>query len=293
MQIRDEVTLLRITTVSVVLALFGIQAFATAAAQANPAPPSASSPIQLQPYAAPDNSASAGVPAGWQVIEGTGTVISMKGPQGEYIALGDGAVAHDGPFQPGQKGPAGSQISMPSTAKLTDKLVMLLQQRAAINGNPVPQIKFLYAAPLQAPPALGQCGRFVIDVTGVATPGKGMGIFCSLPIDSGQLFKNFYLMGSAPSAIAAQDLPIVQAVFASYKISPDWIQRKFAPATAPSTAALAGAAQQNAAIVNSFLRASSGLQNAVDLGATCEQYSILSASNRQTPRECGGLAPNP
>jgi hypothetical protein len=115
----------------------------------------------------------------------------LSGPQGEVINLGQGIIAHDGTFQLGQTGPDGSNMSMPYSAKLTDKLTMVLQQRAKLNGNPVPQIKFLYAAPLQSLPAGFQCGVFVIAVSGTATPGDALGIFCSLPEDRLQFFKNF------------------------------------------------------------------------------------------------------
>jgi hypothetical protein len=118
---------------SVISAVIGISVFVSAAAQ-TPASPNASS-IQLQPFTASDNSASAGVPPGWQVTEATGTAISMRGPKGENIYLGNGYVAHDGAFLAGQKGPAGSYVTMPYSAKLTDKLTMILQQNSAIGGH--------------------------------------------------------------------------------------------------------------------------------------------------------------
>ena len=116
----------------------------------------------------------------------------LSGPQGEVIDLGEGFIAHDGPFQLGQTGPDGSNMSMPYSAKLTDKLTMVFQQRAALNGNPIPQNKFIYAAPLQSMPAGFQCGVFVIAVSGTATPGDAMGIFCSLPEDSAAIFQELF-----------------------------------------------------------------------------------------------------
>lgn len=292
MQVFDATKFLRIAAVPVILINILVPAFVSGSAQATPPATGGASSIQLQPYTASDQSASAGVPAGWKVVDASGTAIEMSGPQGQVISLGEGFIAHNGPFQVGQKGPDGATMSMPYSAKLTDKLVMVLQQRAALNKNPGPQIKFISAAALQVPAGLGQCGKFVIDMTGIATPAKGMGIFCSLPQDSAQFSKNFFMIGTAPEATAPQAVSTVLAVFASYKVPPAWVQKKFAPFTAPP-AANAMTAQQNAAALNSFLEASNYQQMVIDRGATCTNYQIMGASNWDTPRECGGRAPNP
>ena len=57
------------------------------ASQAKP-PSTTASSISLQPYTAPDQSVSAGVPSGWKVTKGEQTVVQMTGPQGETIFLG-------------------------------------------------------------------------------------------------------------------------------------------------------------------------------------------------------------
>lgn len=268
-------------------------AFVSRRAQQGTAAAAPSSPVQLQPYTAPDQSASAGVPSGWKVTDAVGGAIAMSGPQGEGITLGNLFVAHDGPFELGQKGPGGAFMTMPSSAKLTDKLVMILQQIAALNGKPVPQIKFLYAAPLQMPAAMGQCGMFVAEATGGAQPAKGMGLFCSLSDDTAQFFKCVLMIGTAPNAIAVQTVPAVEAVFKSYKLAPGWAQKMFSPYTIPASAApqpgLGGPDE-----TQMFLRAMANNQRAVDLGFTCADANIVgNGSNWQTPRECGGYAPNP
>src|SRR5580704_12859378 len=61
---------------------------AASAASTTPAAAGTTSAIALQPYTAPDQSASAGVPAGWQVTSGNQTVIKMTGPQGVSLSLG-------------------------------------------------------------------------------------------------------------------------------------------------------------------------------------------------------------
>lgn len=291
MSTRRETSLLRIAALSVISALIGISAFVVTAAQANPQAPSGSLSVQLEPYTAPDNSASAGVPTGWKVTEGTQTAITMSGPQGENIYLGNGYVAHDGAFQAGQKGPAGAYMTMPYSAKLTDKLTMILQQDAALAGKPVPQVKFLSGALLQMPAALGQCGRFVIDISGIPNPAKAMGILCSLPADSSEFFKNFLMMGTAPSATAAQAAPIVQAVFASYKVPPDWLQKKLAPFTTPlsATAAAAPQAAETPSQVAAQLKINAAQQKATDTSAECFDLIVLRETpDRQLPPQCRG-----
>ncbi len=123
----------------------------------------AAPPVKLQTYTLPDKSASAGVPAGWTVKGGGAGEIVMAGPQGETITLGQLIVAHNGPFRAGQTEPSGIALTMPSSAKLSDKLTMIFEQTAAVNGTPAPQIKFIYGALLQVPAALGQCGVFIVS----------------------------------------------------------------------------------------------------------------------------------
>jgi hypothetical protein len=276
----------RIAALSAIWAGLGISTLGFATEQTTAAAGGNASSIQLKPFTAPDNSASAGVPAGWQVTEATGTAISMKGPNGENISLGNGYIAHDGAFQAGQRGPAGAFMTMPYAAKLTDKLIMILQQDAAVGGKPAPQIQFVTAAPMQLPAAFGQCGRFTINITAGPTLSKAMGVFCSLPRDTAGFFKNFLLMGSATAATAAQDAPIVQAVFASYKIPANWLQRKFAPFTAPP-APQAGSQGSSADLQRAIINQ----QKASDQGFQCVDLALLDTPNYRTPRACGGTAP--
>ncbi len=294
MQMCNAMKCLRIAAVPVISIIIGVPACVSARAQAAPpaAPAvSAAPPVQLQTYTAPDQSASVGVPAGWKVYGAAQTNIELTGPQGEVINLGQGIIAHNGTFQLGQTGPDGSNMSMPYSAKLSDKLTMVLQQRAALNGNPIPQIKFLYGAPLQSLPAGFQCGVFVISVSGTATPGDAMGIFCSLPEDRLQFFKNFLTVGSAPTAIAPKDAPTVAAVIKSFKIPPAWLQKKFALFTAPASASPVQG-PGDPAEVQMYLNAMENQQNVIDHGATCTDAGIMGPSNLRTAYECGYLSPD-
>src|ERR1700733_15056127 len=209
MQICDAKKFLRIAAVPVISIIIGVPAFVSARAQAKPSTAPAAPPVQLQPYTAQDQSVAAGVPSGWKVTSAVGGSINMAGPQGETINFGDVFVARNGPFQLGQKGPGAALMTMPSSAKLSDKLVMFLQQEESLSGKPVAQIKFIYAAPIQVPANVGECGVFAVAFSGTAAPAEGMGIFCSLPPDSAQLFKLVLLLGTAPTAIATQTAPTV------------------------------------------------------------------------------------
>ncbi len=296
MQICDAMKFLRIAAVPVFSIIIGVPAFVSARAQAKPstAPAAlpAAPPVQLQPYTAQDQSVSAGVPAGWKVMSAVGGSFNMAGPQGETINFGDVFLAHNGPFQLGQRGPGAALMSMPSSAKLTDKLVMFLQQEQSLGGKPVAQIQFIYATPLQVPANMGQCGMFAVDFSGTAAPAKGMGVFCSLPPDTAQLFKIVLLMGTAPSAIAAQTVPTVAAVYKSYKIAPGWVQKMLSPYTLPASASPAQGAA-GAAETQMYLRAMANNQQVIDHGFRCADANILgNGSNWETPRECGGWAPN-
>jgi hypothetical protein len=292
MQICNAKKFLRVAAVPVISTMIGVPAFVSARAQAKPSTAPAAPPVQLQPYTSQDQSVSAGVPSGWNVTSAAGGSINMAGPQGETINFGDVFLAHNGPFQLGQKGPGPALMSMPSSAKLTDKLTMFIQQQESLTGSPAAQVKFLYAAPLQSLPAGVQCGVFVIDISGIAKPAKGMGIFCSLPPDSAQLFKIALVMGTAPSAIAVQTEPTVAAVYKSYKIAPGWLQKMLSPYTQPAAASPGQMADQTAAI-RMYQNAMANQQQAIDHGFRCADAGILgNGSNMETPRECGGWAPN-
>jgi hypothetical protein len=265
----------------------------TAGCQAKPAAsatkPAATPASQLKPYTTPDQSASAGVPAGWQVTKGQETVIVMTGPQGEMLSLGNTFIAKNAPFQLGQRGSNGVDMTMPYTAPLQQKLTMILQQNAAIAGKPIPQVTFTSGTPIQLPPALGQCGRFVAGTTSQQGPVKLMGAFCSLPLDTGGTYKNIIILATAPEAVAAQSAPTAQAVIQSYRIPPTWLQRKLSPnilPPAPASAnpnALAGAINRSTAL---------GMIGS-DVSANCFDLTVLRETpTYQLPRSCGGTKPD-
>jgi hypothetical protein len=249
--------------------------------------PAAKASVTLQPYTAPDQSASAGVPSGWQVTKGAETVIQMTGPQGETVFLGNTIVAKNGAFQAGQRGANGIDLSMPYNAPLTQKLTMIFQQNAAISGKPAPQVTFTSATPIQVPPILGQCGRFVASSSADQGPVKLMGVYCSFPVDSGGAYKNVLLLAQAPTAVAAQSAPIAQAIFQSYRIPPAMLQRKLAPFYAPPPPMPPGGG--GGGMNPSTLWA----EQSTDTMANCFDLSILrDTPNHDLPRSCGGSRPD-
>jgi hypothetical protein len=243
--------------------------------------------IQLQPYVASDQSASAGVPAGWQVTKGQETVIQMTSPNGVTVSLGNTVVARNGAFQLGQRPSNGIDLSMPYTATLAQKLTMILQQSAATSGKPATQITINSATPLQLPATVGQCGRFVVAFSGQQGPTDLMAVVCSMPLDSGGAYKNIMLLAQAPATVAAQSASTAQAIFASYRIPPVWLQKKLAPYNAAPTAAASAAA---ATMINrSTILGAAGADNS----ANCFDLSVLRETpTYDLPRSCGGSKPD-
>lgn len=254
-----------------------------------PEAPAPAPAVSLTPYTASDQSASAGVPSGWNVTNGAKTVIQMSSPQGVSISLGNTVIARNAAFQVGQKPANGINLSMPYTATLEQKLTMILQQAAATSGKPTPQITIDSTTPLQLPETVGQCARFVADLKGQLGAMKLLAVFCSLPVDSGGIYKNIMLAAQAPTATAAQAAPIAQAVFQSYRIPTAWLQKKLAPFTVPPAASAAATAAEVAAINKATLASSAAVSNS----ANCFDLTVLRQTpTYQLPRSCGGTAPN-
>jgi len=257
-----------------------------------PTPTAAAPTIPLQAYTATDQSASAGVPAGWKVTQGQQTVIQMSGTQGESVSLGNTVVAKNGAFQPGQKPANGIDLSMPYTTALPQKLTMIFQQSAAAAGKPVPQLTITSSTPIQLPATLGQCGRFVGSFNG---PQGGamdlLTVFCSMPPDSKGVYKNIMLLAQAPAATAAQSAPAARAVFASYRIPATWLQNKLAPFDPPPAASGASAKSGASAIAEANAINQATIQGMVGASnsANCFDLAVLrSTPTPLLPKSCGG-----
>lgn len=200
------------------------------AQQAPAAAPAAS--VALQPYTAPDQSASVGVPPGWKVTKGEYGVIQMSGPQGEAISLGNGVFAKDGPFQPGQKLPAPLSLSMPYQATLAQKYAMIWKAAALAAGDPSEQVSIISSTPVPLG-NVAQCGIFLGSQTNKQGASKFESRFCSLPMDTNGIFKLFWMNATIPAALAAQERATAEAVLSSYKPSPASLKLILQPATPP------------------------------------------------------------
>lgn len=245
----------------------------------------AQSGISLTPYTSPDQTVSAGVPPGWTVTKGGDTVVVMTGTKGDTIFLGDTIVARNAAFVLGQRSGNGIDISMPYSATLTQKFTMMIEQGVALGGGQPPQLKITSATPIALPPALGQCGRFVADGSSIVGPIRIMAAVCSLPLDSGGAYKNIMLLAQAPTVIAAEEAPIAQAVFASYRVPAALLQRKLAPFTAPPVVTTTGGARMPA------MPAIPGA-GAADSAACFDLVVIRQTPRNQLPISCGGTRPN-
>jgi len=256
--------------------------------------PATSAPISLQPYTATDQTASAGVPSGWKVQSGAQTVITLTGPQGETVSLGNTYIARNAAFQLGQPAANGVDLAMPYSATLAQKLQMVLQQGAAVGKQPFSQFVVTSTSPLQLPATLGQCARFVGGYTGSAGPAKFLIVFCSLPLDPVGDYKNIMLYASAPAATAAQSAPTAQAIFQSYRIPTAWLQRKLAPVHAPaSTAASAGSSAEDLAKARAIMSSTNYAAQGSAVSANCFDLSVLRQTPAyQLPRSCGGTKPD-
>jgi hypothetical protein len=286
--IRKSSLRLAATVTSLVLA--SITAGCQSTKSAAPAATTAAAPaIQLQPYTATDQSASAGVPAGWNVTSGVNTVIQMSGPQGVTVSLGNTVIAKNAAFQLGQRPANGIDLSMPYSATTAQKLTMILQQSGAAAGEPVTQIVINSTTPIQVPATLGQCGRIVASYTDQQGPEKIMAVFCSLALDPGGDYKNIMLLAEAPAAAAAQAAPTAQAIFRSYSIPSTWLQRKLAP----QNAAPAMSSATNIAAAAAVMRSTNGAVAGADNSANCFDLSVLRQTpTYQLPRSCGGTKPD-
>lgn len=250
--------------------------------------PAAAPNVSLQPYTAPDKSVSAGVPAGWKVTLGKGTVIQMAGPQGETLNLGAMAIAKNAPFQAGQKIGGGIDMAMPYSASLDQKLNMILQNGAAATGHPPPNLSITSSTPIALPPAMGQCGRFVGDMTGAQGPVKVLALICSMPVDPNGVYKNMMMMAQAPPAVATQTGTVAQAVFRSYSVPAAQMQNKLAPFSESAQQMTADNAKA-AAINRQTIKGMIGSQQS----ANCMDLVVIRELPKyQLPRSCGGLLPD-
>jgi len=254
----------------------------------------------LQPYSTPDGTASTKLPAGWQVVTAQGGIIDAKGPNGEAVDLGNTSVARNAAYQPGKV--AGADLNVPYTASLSQKLVMIFQHISTSAGKPAPQLNIISSTPIQAPAAFGQCANILGTMTGsngTAGPVNFEAQMCSLPLDSGGLYKNIFKYAQVPTGQAAKERATLEAILASYQVPLAVLQQKVAPATsasgsgsgaAPTPTSLAkGAAQLAEAnqIMKQTMIQQRSFNNTINCG---DLINIRETPIYQLPPSCGGPA---
>jgi hypothetical protein len=249
--------------------------------------PTPSAP-SLQRYTAPDQSAQAGVPPGWQVTKGAETVIIMTGPNGETINLGSTFVVKNSSFQLGQQPSGGIDLSMPNSASLDQKFTMLEQWGASLNNAADPQVNIASNAPIPVPIQNVQCGRLAGTFNSKTGPVAFGLLMCSLPVDVGGTYKVMFKLAQAPPSIAAQEKALAGAVFASYQVAPAMLQKKLAPhftpppppPSAPATGPSGGGG-------------GGGIPGMQDSNAECFDLVVIRETPKnKLPRTCGGTAPD-
>jgi hypothetical protein len=266
------------------LSLFSYGAEALVAHAQAAAPQDSAASVQLQPYTAPDQSASAGLPPGWKVTKGEQTVIDMTGPQGETIFLGNTMIVRDAPFQIGEHPTGGIDLSMPNSSTLEQKFTMIVQDNAAIAGDPPPQLTIASLKPVQVLPAYGQCGHVSGTVIQQKGPMAFNALMCSLPLDSGGIYKVILKLAQFPASADAQESVLASQVFATYHISPGMLQLKLAPFTTPP---LAPGAVKTPSISGEL----QPTYNPTD--PECFDLMVIRETpTEQLPKKCGGTASN-
>jgi len=242
----------------------------------------------LTSYTAPDQSAQAGVPPGWNVTKGAETVILMTGPNGETINLGLTFVVRNAAFQLGQQPSNGIDLSMPNSASLDQKFTMLEQWGASMNNKPDPQMKIASSTPIQVPMPNVQCGRLAGSFNSMTGPVAFGMLMCSLPVDTGGTYKVMFKLAQAPPNVAAQEKALAGAVFASYKIAPAMLQKKLAPHFAPPPP------MQMPPSGPGGVGGGGGIPAIPDsTNSECFDLVVIRETPKyQLPRKCGGTAPD-
>ena len=162
---------------------------------------------------------------------------------------------------------------------------MVLENNAALNGSPAPQVKITSETPIQVPASVGQCGRIRATINGKVGLMTLAALMCSLPVDTGGTYKIMFKMAQAPPATADQESALAGAVFASYRIPPAQLKNKIAPFYVPPAvvnAQIKGIMQQTAAS-----------EHASDVSANCFDLTVLRETPQYLlPRSCGGPRPD-
>jgi len=197
-----------------------------------PATGSNASAAQLRTVTLQDNSASVGLPEGWNLTpqSGMGTIIA-QGPNGEAVALGYPFLAMDLRNPRVQRTQAWAQgagrntvygrtLYYPYGGDLGKTFVDLNAMFRQKNGLPVPSVQIASESPVPAPGA-GRCAR----ITGQVDPQDGKGpremnmVFCQGAEAPAGTYINLAYYTAVPVAHADRERATMGAILASFNVN--------------------------------------------------------------------------
>ncbi|MFY9746412.1 MAG: hypothetical protein WAK25_09015, partial [Acidobacteriaceae bacterium] len=237
-----------------------------------PTPALALASSQPTTYTATDGSASALLPAGWQVVAGSEGLIKMTGSQnGEVAILGRVMGAHNAPYNASQNGANNTGMSMPYASTFEDKVAMIYDRLVVVNGATVPQGSVTSVTPIPVGRAIGQCARFTGAITATTGNFSAAGILCVGSLENAGDFKNILWIVQVPASEAATLPQLAQQLITSYNAPIATLQVLLKPwdqiAGRPVVLMDAGDSQ-------------------------CFELAVIHLTpSAQLPRACGGTAP--
>jgi hypothetical protein len=201
----------------------------------------------LHTYTLPDNSASVGLPDGWQVLpsSGMGTILA-QGPNGETASLGYPYLASDtnnpsvrqtmATLQRGglQNTSYAKGLYYPYGGDLGKTFVDLLNMARSKQGQGAVTVKITSETPAQFP-APWRCAHLLGQID--PQDGKGVRemntIFCSSPPARFGSYMNLVYHTAVPVAFADKDRATMGAILASFTPNEAVIQRQAGAIAAP------------------------------------------------------------
>ncbi len=234
----------------------------------------------------PDNSASVGVPAGWQVVKGSsGGTIALTGPHGDYENLDMGITALDTSNRIVQQlersgtenAYKGKWVFYPANADLTKVFPDIYQQIRANAGTAPANLQI---AKIQAVP--GSQGERCVQVNGQMNPnGQGAqeldAVLCASAPNAGGEYGFTLSTAVLPVAYANQDRATADAILGSLQVNTTMLKQQAAAKAAPGIAAnnqrIVAQAQQYIGFINQEGASATARMNASHVANSAEQAS--------------------
>jgi len=277
----------------------------TATAQAASSRSAASDPVPaLHKVTLPDQTASVGIPAGWQVDpkSGGGTML-IHGTQGEVVILNSMFLAQDpnGPaFRNTQRmgmRPMQGMIIFPANADLVKNFAQIIQHLSRAKGFIPASLKLDYVEQVAPPPGSSFQGERCALATGQIDPdGRGMQrmfrMLCATPPDPYGDFSFLDYVAYFPRTEAGQANAIAAAIFSSFQVDMALVTRRAQAEAAPHIARLrqVDAAQRQAVQANTARIVGNIKQ--IGANATARMNAVQAANDAQHARWNAGQEAN-